>query len=153
MFCCYGNAFENRRERSTECICVTLAAISQIYARRMLINVFINFKATCQPNKHHFPETVGEHWGSGGKALHRLILESRKYSVGQFKAMSHTSFDLVLYGNFYQKRYLLYNRREGFYLGIQRRIVSAAICSALFFTRLIGVSKPSSVNRALGTYE
>lgn len=104
MFCCYGNAFENRRERNTECIYVTLAAVSQIYARRMLINVFINFKATCQPNKHHFSKKVGVHWGSGGKALHGLILESRKYSVGQFKAMSHTSFELVLYGNFYQKR-------------------------------------------------
>lgn len=88
---------------------------------------------------------------SGGKALHRLILESRKYSVGQFKAMSHTSFDLVLYGNFYQKRYLLYNWRQGFHFGIPRWILSAAICSPLFFTRLIGVSKPSFVKRALGT--
>lgn len=63
MFCCYGNAFENRRERRTGCICVTLAAISQIYARRMLINVYINFKATCQGNKHHFSKQAGEHWG------------------------------------------------------------------------------------------
>lgn len=63
MFCCYGNAFENRRERRTGCICVTLAAISQIYARRMLINVYINFKATCQGNKHHFSQQAGEHWG------------------------------------------------------------------------------------------